>query len=196
MAPTIILVHHSYTPFDEEPGRVQSWSMLPLNEHGVKVAEQTAEELKGIPIWHVIASKIERTSETGKIIADAHGVTFIPTELLTPWNKKVFVGQLDEDVSKVCKWFCDNPDVKVPGGESYRTYFDRWTKGWEWLKQYAEANPEKALCAVTHSENFASLNGVESGELGVYEPRMVPGYGQYMVLQKTGPKWKLVRMSG
>lgn len=195
MAPTIILVHHGFTAFDEAPGRVQSWTMLPLNEHGVKVADKTAEALKKYKIWHVIASKIMRTSETGEIIAKAHEVLFIPTELLTPWNKKSFVGQLDKDVSKICKWFCDNPDIKVPGGESYRTYYDRWKRGWDWLKSYAEANPEKAVCGVTHSENFASLEGVEADELGVYNTSLIPPCGEFMILQKLNGKWGITEQS-
>lgn len=195
MNPTIILVHHGFTAFDEAPGRVQSWTMLELDERGVEVASKTAKALEKYPIWHVIASKIQRTSETGKIIADHLGKLFIPTELLTPWNKKPFVGQLDKDVAKICKWFCDNPDVKIPGGESYRTYYERWKRGWDWLTSYAEANPEKAICGVTHSENFASLAGVDSDTLGVYDTSLVPPCGEYMVLQKINSKWGITEQS-
>lgn len=195
MIPTIVLVHHSYTPFDEEPQRIQSWSNLPLNEHGVEVAKATAEKLRHLPISHVVASPMHRAKETGEIIADAIKRPLIVSDLIAPWNKKCLIGQTDGMAKKVIKWFVDNPDVRVPGGEKYRTFFERLSSGWDWLKHYAEANPENAIVAVTHSEDFASLDAVETRTLGDYNKKLVPPYGGYWVIQKVNDKWLITGKS-
>ena len=63
----IYLVRHGETDWNKI-GRLQGQSDVPLNEHGIRLARETAAALKDVPFYAVFSSPLSRAMETAKII--------------------------------------------------------------------------------------------------------------------------------
>ena len=70
---TLVLVRHATTAATGK--RLGGWTPgVHLDEKGQAQAQATAERLSGLPVRAVYASPLERTQETGRILAKPHGL--------------------------------------------------------------------------------------------------------------------------
>ncbi len=133
----IFIVRHGATEWNEKD-LVQGNIDLPLSEKGRKAVEKTAEYLKSINFKMVFTSNMERSKETGKIIAEKKGINDIISikelnELDCGDWEGLSMNEIRGERVDEYKALMDSPDYKIPGGESFHDVVSRFKKGWEKL---------------------------------------------------------------
>ena len=88
----IYIVRHGETNWNKEE-RCQGHSNIPLNETGIKQAEEIKEKLKDVVFDKVFCSPLDRTKSTAKIITDHELI--IDDRLIERCNGE-FEGKLNE----------------------------------------------------------------------------------------------------
>ena len=63
----LYFIRHGETSWNVE-GKMQGQTDIPLNENGIRLAEETAEGLRDIPFDLCISSPLSRAHETARII--------------------------------------------------------------------------------------------------------------------------------
>ena len=150
----IYIIRHGETKGNEE-GRLQGWVDTPLNEMGIRLAEETGAALKGIHFDAAYSSHLSRARRTAEIILRCCGDN---TEIIEDDRiKELGMGIYEnrrlepdtplEDLLRVKK-FLTNPlnEPAFPEGESARQVMARTQ---EFLRELAEKNYETVLVA-TH----------------------------------------------
>ena len=159
MIPTVYLIRHGKTDLND-PGdeRIRAWSDIPINAEGREMAELAGKELKGAGIYKILSSDLQRTMLTSQIVAEQLGsAQVVPDRGLRPWDLGKFQGEPISKVAKQLDKYQEFPDMKVPDGESYRTFYSRWSECLERMIKWAKAHPDKPIAGVTHSRNLLSL---------------------------------------
>jgi broad specificity phosphatase PhoE len=105
------------------------WGDYSLNEEGLMQAEKAAQYLSFERIGRVICSDLVRTTQTGEIILNECNVCCpqLGTDPnLRAWMVAGFTGlqKTPANLAKF-KYYCDHPDVPIPGGESKNAFRDR-----------------------------------------------------------------------
>lgn len=138
----------------------------PLTERGIKQAYSAAEYLKDTKIDIAYASDLVRAYETGRIIAEPHGLVPIPTRQL----REIFAGEWEdmvfEDIfAKYPKtfgtWMNDIGNSRPDGGESVAELYERIN---EEVWRIAEANEGKTVLLALHATPIRVLNCSWLGE--------------------------------
>ncbi|MDE1971044.1 MAG: histidine phosphatase family protein [Patescibacteria group bacterium] len=124
----------------------------PLSDNGRKQAEFLAKRCKGLSIKSVITSPLERSKETGRIIASSLGITVESSDLFAERRKPSAVfGQVIEspDQQKIWRSVWDNfhiPGFRHSDEENFEDLKDRAQKA----LQYLASRPEETVLVVTH----------------------------------------------
>lgn len=162
MTPTFLLVRHGTTELnDPKNERLRGFSDVPLSKEGKDVIEGTRDYIRfaKFPIQRVITSPLQRAVMTASIIAD-NVAEVIPNNSLHPWDLGDLSGRLLKEILKDLDRLQEYPDLKAPHGESYRTFFDRWTSAVKRMQTYAEAHTDEILLGVVHSRNILALASI------------------------------------
>lgn len=124
-----------------------------LTEKGKAQAAKTSEYLRDIHIDAAFASDLIRAYETGRIVAEPHGLTVTPNVGL----REIFAGEWENmsfsdiptkypDTHRV--WMSDIGNSRPDGGESVRELSER-VRGAVW--NIAEENDGKTVLIATHA---------------------------------------------
>jgi len=159
-APSFLQSRHADTIHDEQ-GVVSGPNDKPLSRQGKRDAADLAQDLEGKGVTRIITSDLERSRETGQLVAEKIGATVENRPELNTWDIKDFDGLPDDKFKDVQQWFVDNPDAVVYQGplaeyrgkelgESMNDYADRIITHMERLQQ--ENGPETLV--VNHSNNM------------------------------------------
>jgi len=157
--PTIFLVRHGQTEMNKGAQKeFRGWLDPKLDATGIKQANEAGDKVAQFPIAHIYAGDLTRTQQTAHAIAQKTGAAVTTTPTLRPWQYGEFTGMpINDDSLAALKHFQDNPDMKVPKGESYSDFIGRYSKPVQAARQYVEQNPTQALVLVTHSRNLYPL---------------------------------------
>lgn len=197
-APVVYLVRHGHTSLnkgDGEEGRVRGWANPPLDEEGRAEIPVIASRLKGLGIKHVITSPLDRASETGKSVAEAIGASHRETSSLMPWHTGAFTGMPYKDVESDLDHFTRNPKKKIPDGESYQEFYDRWRDALGTMFEHAQSNPKDVTAAFAHSRNMLALDSLLQGNLSSeVNPSNIKSSGAHppgsiLAIEHDGTKW-------
>lgn len=117
-------VRHGESTYNVE-GRLQGQSDTRLSPLGQKHAAAVATTLGKLPIEAVYASPLSRARETAHPLADALGLPVHCDDRLKEINIGVFQGTLAAELSdrfpqEAARWRSQDPDYRIPGGESRR----------------------------------------------------------------------------
>lgn len=112
----LIVARHGETLWNVQ-NKVLGRTDIPLNDVGIKQAEELAEDLNQFGIQVVYASPLERAAKTGKIVAERNGANFVVLEELIEQNFGVFEGidRTDEKYQQAKRKYA----MRYPEGESY-----------------------------------------------------------------------------
>ena len=66
----IYLIRHGETDWNKA-NRIQGQVDIPLNDYGIRLAEETAEALKDVPFEAIFCSPYDRARKTADIITEA-----------------------------------------------------------------------------------------------------------------------------
>lgn len=151
--PIILLVRHAENDYVKErrlPGRIPG---IYLNKHGRKQARRVAKFLKTAPLKTVYSSPLERTMETARPIAKAHGLKVIPRDGLIETDVGEWQGKKIKKLQKLKTWqkVQLNPSrFQFPGGERIVDCQNRFVQE---IEQLAEIHqPQDLIVCVSHAD--------------------------------------------
>lgn len=160
---TILLVRHGETELNKEQ-RIRGWSDVELDEAGRLKATKTAQKLSAFPISQIVTSDLTRSEQTASILANN---LFVPVEQsreLRPWDLGQYTQMKLSEISDKMHHYIENPRKKVPGGEAFRDFLERWKSGLQGLVARAVQTPTHAVIGVTHSRNIEATKFLLSGD--------------------------------
>ncbi len=187
----LILVRHGHTPLngDNQNERLRSWLDIPLDQQGLDEALKIAQSLASLPVSTIVSSDLRRAYQTAETIRALTGATLETTEALRPWNLGIFAGQLISEVVPFLDMLNHSPDLMAPNGESYRQFYDRYSRCLMELLNRAEETPGYTV-AVTHVRNFLALKSVLThGSLDRIPVQGGPCTGALRFIERAGDKW-------
>jgi len=140
---TILVVRHGET--DGNAARILQRPDVPLNERGVRQAEQLARRLFAHGFAHIVCSDLLRARMTAAPIAACSGITIEENPLLQERNfgdlRGMPYAELPEDPF--------GPDFAPPNGEDWPTFHARVADAFAFISS-RRRNVDGALVVVTH----------------------------------------------
>jgi len=123
----LILVRHGKTSFNEDgKEKLRGWLPIPLSLEGQTAAADTASKLELVEdIQTIYCSDLVRAVQSAQEIAHVLAVPLTPTEQLRDWNTGDLAGESVMDNLPTIHKHMDEPNKKLPGGESFNTFYDR-----------------------------------------------------------------------
>ena len=151
----LILVRHGKTVLNslDNEERLRGWMDVPLDEQGLREAEETAQRLTQYPVAHIYSSDLHRARQTAEAVVRATRAPIAHTSDLRPWNLGTLAGQRVKDIIPILKQLELDPSQAAPLGESFNEFCDRYTHKLEELLDIA-ARSADCIVAVTHVRNL------------------------------------------
>ncbi len=102
--------------------RMQGRSDIPLNQNGLRQAQEAAAAMRDIPIDRILTSPLQRAQQTAQAVAAGRDVPVLVEELLTEMDFGDLEGLLLRE-SPVCQTVFSDPAHYVPlgHGETYES---------------------------------------------------------------------------
>ena len=173
MQPTIYFVRHGETPDDVDPNAetISSWSNVMLTPKGRSEAAATAKMLGGKGVAEIYSSDLDRTMQTAEAISKKIGVKVTPERGLRGWNVGAYTGMSantklknGRTISEQLTWLEQHPNIKPPGGDSWRETDARLNDAILHCVQRAEMLG-KPIVVVTHSRVINALPTLSRGAI-------------------------------
>jgi broad specificity phosphatase PhoE len=143
--------------------RVRSIADMDINDEGRQDAMRTAQQLSGIPISEIVTGDLSRTEQTAQILGNQFFAPVSTSRNLREWDMGKFIGEKFGDVKDELTGYIKNPRKRIPGGEAYQQFSDRWREGLGDLVSRAMQG-QGAVVGVTHSKNLELTRQWISGE--------------------------------
>lgn len=160
MQPTILLVRHGNTPYD---ARVDAHLDPPLSAEGVEKLKRTGAYIRDhFKFTKIISSPLQRTMKSAELIGDGNAKVY-PNVQALPWNLGKLQGRVARNIEDKIDFYEAYPDLRVPGGESYRTFRNRWADLLGRIQDFAEREYDEAIVVTTHSRNINALQELIGG---------------------------------
>jgi len=189
----LILVRHGKTVLNslDEAERLRGWMDVPLDEQGLREAEETAQRLSQYPVEHIYSSDLYRARQTADAVVRATLAPIMHTPDLRPWNVGTLAGQRVKDILPILRQLELDPSLPAPGGESFLQFCDRYSRKLEELLDIANRS-KTCIVAVTHVRNLLAaptlLHGGDKGHIPVTGG---PKTGSLVWVEKNGEGWNL-----
>jgi broad specificity phosphatase PhoE len=158
----ILLIRHGETDLNQEQ-RIRGWADVDLSDRGIQDTQKTAQHLQNEGISEIVTSDLSRSEQTGHILQSN---LFVPTDSdrnLRPWDLGKFTGLKLDDIRSEMNRYVESPQKKVPGGESFNDFQNRWTTGLQTLAARAMQSETGTIAAVTHSRNIELTRAMLAG---------------------------------
>lgn len=157
-------VRHGETQFNSE-GRIQGQYDSQLSPLGLRQCQAVAEALTGQAIDAVIASPLTRALRSAECIADHLQLKVVVEPRLMEINAGIFQTLTWHEIAErfpaeSAQWRTQNPDFRIPGGESRRDLMIRAAAAFATIR---EADYRQAVVVAhggTLSAAFKSLLGI------------------------------------
>jgi len=189
----LILVRHGKTVLNAQDNseRLRGWMDVPLDEQGLREAEETAQRLAQYPVAHIYSSDLYRARQTANAVVKATLAPILHTPDLRPWNVGTLAGQRVNDILPILKQLELDPSLPAPGGESFLQFCDRYLRKLEELLAIAHRS-ESCIVAVTHVRNLLAaptlLGGGDKARIPVTGG---PNTGSLVWVENNGKGWNL-----
>jgi probable phosphoglycerate mutase len=158
----LMLVRHAVTA---HTGPLLSGRMpgIDLSDKGVGQAEATAQRLAKLPVRHVYASPIERTTQTAQRIAAPHGLEVVPLPGVIEADYGDWTGGKIADLAKTDEWKVVQvapSRARFPNGETLREMQSRMIGA---LDDVVARHPHETVVVVSHADPIKSAIAHYSG---------------------------------
>jgi len=135
----LFCVRHGETLYNLA-GRIQGQSDSELSPLGRRQCQAAAEALKGLECDALVASPLLRARESAQIIAEKLGLEVRLDPRLMEINAGIFQGHDWTEINEkfpqeAAGWRSQDPDFKIPGGESRRELMERSGAALESIRQ-------------------------------------------------------------
>lgn len=156
--PVIYAIRHGRTALDTIH-RSDGWLDFPLSDEGRMGLIQAQQYLKEVPISHIYAPTLKRTTETAHIIASGllNDPKIIPSDVAKTWNLGTLMGTSKKPNKPIVSHFMEHPEEKPEGGESLKEFRDRYLP---WLEERKKEVLEdgKPILLVLSGSNLRELS--------------------------------------
>lgn len=189
----LILLRHGKTVLNshDDAERLRGWMDVPLDEQGLREAEETAQRLTEYAVAQIYSSDLYRARQTADAVERATGTGVTHTADLRPWNVGTLAGQRVKDILPILQQLERDPSLPAPGGECFLSFCERYLRQLEQLLEIAARSADHII-AVTHVRNLlaapALLNGGDRGRIPVSGG---PKTGSLVWVEKNGKGWNL-----
>lgn len=164
----IFLVRHGETAFNTGSERMRGRSDVEINAKGKTGARETAKFLADFNISRIVASDVKRTAMTATILANEIGqsnglwIGFRSDAGLGPWDVGVLTGKPVDDAWKLVAKYERHPDMRVPDGETYRVWYERFRDTlWKYIG-WAKGGAGNTIL-VSHARNLTAADVMAKG---------------------------------
>jgi len=189
----LILVRHGKTVLNSHDSaeRLRGWMDVPLDQQGLREAEETAQRLAQYPVQHIYSSDLYRARQTADVIAKTTVAPIVHMLGLRPWNVGTLAGKRVKDILPVLRQLELDPALPAPEGESFLQFCDRYSRQLEELLDIANRS-RTCIVAVTHVRNLLCaptlLRGGDKTQIPV---RGGPKTGSLVWVEKCRKGWNL-----
>lgn len=145
MSTKILLIRHGETAWNADR-RLQGHTDIALNEEGQRQAQALGLALAGERLDMVVASDLQRASQTAQAVAGQHGIALRHDAQLRERCYGAFEGMLYSEIAKAypadyALWQARDIDALMPSGpraaESFRQFYQRVIGAiGDWARQY------------------------------------------------------------
>lgn len=137
----LFCVRHGETLFNLA-GRIQGQSDSGLSPLGRRQCQAVADALSRVDCEAVIASPLERALESARCIAQTLKLEVRTEPRLMEINAGIFQGHCWNEIGRhfpeeSARWRSQDPDYRIPGGESRRDLMERSRAAFEAIRQSA-----------------------------------------------------------
>jgi broad specificity phosphatase PhoE len=189
----LILIRHGHTSLNlpGESERLRGWLDVPLDEQGLREAEETAARVSSFGIQEIYSSDLTRAIQTSVAVSRITRAPLIPTMELRPWNLGSFAGQLIREIVPFLNLLNEQPNTPAPGGEAWNQFYARYSQRLLSLMELASSSG-RTIAAVTHVRNFLTTPTViQGGDRRKVPVKGGPPTGSFFVIEKVDGKWHL-----
>jgi probable phosphoglycerate mutase len=189
----LILVRHGKTLLNslDSAERLRGWLDVPLDDQGLREAEETAQRLAQYTVAHIYCSDLYRARQTADAVVKATVAPILHTSDLRPWNVGTLAGQRVQDILPILKQLELDPSMPAPGGESFLQFCDRYSRKLHELLEIAEQSTD-CIVAVTHVRNLlAAPTLLRGGDKSHIPVTGGPKTGSLVWVEKNGKRWNL-----
>jgi len=189
----LILVRHGKTMLNslDDEERLRGWMDIPLDEQGLREAQETAQRVAQHPIERIYCSDLYRAKQTAAAVVRATRAPIVYTSELRPWNLGSLTGQRVKDILPTLLALEADPSLPAPEGESFLSFYERYAKKLMELLAIAIASPT-CIVAVTHHRNLLSSPTIlQGGDKTKIPVRGGPKTGDLLWVEHRENKWNL-----
>ena len=160
----LYLTRHGQTDWNTA-GRYQGQSDTPLNETGLRQAEQIAKRLSSETIHAIYSSDLSRAANTAQTIADFHSLEIKKDSRWRELSFGDWEGLTYQEMSAHSPdlfeaWIKDPLTVSTPNGETLAQLAERVKAAFDEIK---EEHADQTILVVAHSGSLQSLLAVTLG---------------------------------
>jgi broad specificity phosphatase PhoE len=127
--PGVYVIRHPTTALnssDPSKDKIRGWWDVPLDAFGRQQSKQLARYAEALKPDEVYCSDLSRARDMARMIATACKVKLEVRKEYRPWHLGKFQGMSSADVIPQLKAYIRDPEKKVPGGESWQEFMERW----------------------------------------------------------------------
>jgi 2,3-bisphosphoglycerate-dependent phosphoglycerate mutase len=187
----LILVRHGKTVLNslDDTERLRGWMDIPLDEQGLREAQQTARHVAQHAVQRIYCSDLYRAKQTAEAVVRATQAHIVYTSDLRPWNLGNLTGQRVADILPTLLQLEVDLEMPAPGGESFLAFYTRYSKKLMELLEIAEQSPS-CIVAVTHHRNLlAAPTILEDGDKTKIPVRGGARTGDLLWVERTNNRW-------
>lgn len=156
----VVMIRHGDTKLnDPKKELLRGWLDVPLTDEGMHVAQEAAEKLRDMPVHKIYASDLNRAVQTAQEIGGRLDKEVEFLGAFRPWNLGIMTGEPVLEILDEMFYYIDHPDKKVPEGESFNTFKDRFLMAFKPL-----VNDPRMFVLVTHSRNIMLTQAVSRSQ--------------------------------
>lgn len=171
----ILFVRHGETDCNKQ-GIIQGQLDAPLNEEGIKQAEETAEKLKNTEINVIYSSPLVRAKLTAEIINKYHNVDIICDDRLKEQNAGEATGRYESSITKEeYEYFAKDPHKYNAESEE-----DLYIRNIDFFKEIEKS--DKTILIVAHRGIYKNLYRYINN-LSLSDKVAVPGNSEVKTLK-------------
>lgn len=154
----LILVRHGKSVLNslDDSERLRGWMDIPLDEQGLREAQETARHVAQHSVQRIYCSDLYRAKQTAQAVVRATQAPIVYTSDLRPWNLGSLTGQLVADILPTLLQLEVDLEMPAPGGESFLSFYERYSRKLMELLEIAERSPS-CIVAVTHHRNLLAV---------------------------------------
>jgi broad specificity phosphatase PhoE len=188
----LILVRHGKTLLNslDDSERLRGWMDIPLDEQGLREAQETAQHVGQHSVQHIYCSDLYRAKQTADALIRATQAPIVYTSDLRPWNLGSLTGQRVADILPTLLQLEVDLEMPAPGGgESFLSFYERYSRKLMEMLEIAERS-SSCIVAVTHHRNLlAAPTILENGDKTKIPVRGGARTGDLLWVERKDDRW-------